>query len=47
MEPQATPDTKTAKGAVDDIRTSSPENRDELLTDLLVHVYGTLVSQNG
>ena len=47
MEPQATPDTKTAKGAVEEVRTSTAEDRDELLTDLLVHTYGTLVSQNG
>ena len=47
MEPKATPDTKTAKGAVEEVRTSSPDERDELLTDLLCHVYGTLSAQNG
>ena len=47
MEPKSTPDTKTAKGAVDEVRTASPEDRDELLTDLLCHVYGTLQGQNG
>ncbi len=47
MEPKATPDTKTAKGAVEEVRTSSPDERDELLTDLLCHVYGTLAAQNG
>jgi hypothetical protein len=47
MEPKATPDTKTAKGAVEEVRSSSPDERDELLTDLLCHVYGTLSAQNG
>jgi hypothetical protein len=47
MEPKATPDPKTAKTAVDEVRTASPDDRDELLTDLLCHVYGTLAAQNG
>jgi hypothetical protein len=47
MEPKATPDQKTAKTAVEEVRTSSPDDRDELLTDLLCHIYGTLPAQNG
>ena len=42
-----TPDAKTVAGAVEEVQTSSAEERDELLTDLLCHVYGTLASQNG
>jgi hypothetical protein len=41
-----TPDQKTTSGAIEDVRTSSAEDRDEFLTDLLCHVYGTLASQN-
>ena len=41
------PDEKTVAGALEEIEVSSPEERDELLTDLLCHVYGTLASQNG
>jgi hypothetical protein len=47
VEPKATPDPQTAEGAVEDVRDSSSDERDELLTDLLCHVYGTLASQNG
>ena len=41
------PDEKTVIGAVEEVKLSSPDERDELLTDLLCHVYGTLHSQNG
>ena len=41
------PDEKTVIGAVEELKLSSPDERDELLTDLLCHVYGTLASQNG
>ena len=41
------PDEQTVAGAVEEIAVSSAEERDELLTDLLCHVYGTLASQNG
>ena len=44
---RTTPDENTVVGAVDEIDVSSAEERDELLTDLLCHVYGTLASQNG
>ena len=47
MEPKATPDPQTVEGAVEEVRDSSNTERDELLTDLLCHVYGTLSSQNG
>ena len=47
MDPQQTPDLKTVEHAVDDVQSSTEEERDELLTDLLCHVYGTLASQNG
>ena len=47
VDPKATPDPKTVEGAVEEIMESSSEERDELLTDLLCHVYGTLASQNG
>ena len=47
MDPKASPDPKTVLGAVQEVRASSDDERDELLTDLLCHVYGTLVSQNG
>ena len=47
MERKATPDPKTVAGAVQEVRTASPQERDDLLTDLLCHVYGTLASQNG
>jgi hypothetical protein len=46
VDPQ-TPDLKTVEGAVEEVKASSEEERDELLTDLLCHVYGTLASQNG
>ncbi len=42
-----TPDEKTVVGAVEEVMLSSSDERDELLTDLLCHVYGTLTSQNG
>jgi hypothetical protein len=42
-----TPDSKTVAGAIEDIMVASQDERDELLTDLLCHVYGTLASQNG
>jgi len=42
-----TPDEKTVAGAVEEVQVSSADERDELLTDLLCHVYGTLASQNG
>ena len=41
------PDEKTVAGVVEELETSSPDERDDLLTDLLCHVYGTLASQNG
>ena len=44
---RTTPDEKTAAGAIEDVDVSSAQERDELLTDLLCHVYGTLASQNG
>lgn len=47
MEPKATPDAKTVQGAVEELAGASNDERDELLTDLLCHVYGTLASQNG
>jgi hypothetical protein len=47
VEPKATPDPQTVVGAVEEVRESSSDERDELLTDLLCHVYGTLASQNG
>jgi hypothetical protein len=47
VDPKANPDPQTVVGAVEDVRASSEEERDELLTDLLCHVYGTLASQNG
>ena len=46
MDPK-TPDTKSVEVAVKEVRTSSEQERDELLTDLLCHVYGTLACQNG
>ncbi len=42
-----TPDEKTVAGAVEEVQVSSADERDELLTDLLCHVYGSLASQNG
>jgi hypothetical protein len=47
VDPQQTPDLKTVECAVEDVKSSSETERDELLTDLLCHVYGTLASQNG
>jgi hypothetical protein len=47
VEPKSTPDPQTVEGAVEDVKSSSSDERDELLTDLLCHVYGTLASQNG
>ena len=42
-----TPDEKTVAGAVEEVQVSSADERDELLTDVLCHVYGSLASQNG
>ena len=47
MDRKANPDPKTVAGAVEDVKTSSTEDRDDLLTDLLCHIYGSLSSQNG
>ena len=47
VDPKANPDPETVEGAVAEIMESSSDERDELLTDLLCHVYGTLASQNG
>jgi hypothetical protein len=47
VEPTATPDPQTVLGAIEEVQDSSSDDRDELLTDLLCHVYGTLASQNG
>ena len=47
MERKTTPDKKTVTGAVQEIKSSSAEDRDDLLTDLLCHTYGSLASQNG
>lgn len=47
MDPKATPDPQTVEGAIEEVQVSSSVERDELLTDLLCHVYGTLASQNG
>ena len=47
MERNATPDPKTVAGAVEEVKSSSAEERDDLLTDLLCHIYGSLASQNG
>ena len=47
MEPKATPYPQTVEGAIEEVKESSSDERDELLTDLLCHVYGTLASQNG
>lgn len=47
VERKATPDQKTVAGAVEEIKTASSEERDDLLTDLLCHIYGSLSSQNG
>ena len=47
MDPKAIPDAKTVQGAVQELSASSTDERDELLTDLLCHVYGSLASQNG
>ena len=47
MDPQKTPDLKTVQGAVEEVEASTEQERDELLTDFLCHVYGTLASQNG
>jgi hypothetical protein len=41
-----TPDPQTVIGVVEELRTSSEDERDELLSDLLCHVYGSLASQN-
>ncbi len=45
--PKPVPDPKTVSGAVAEIKSSSAEERDDLLTDLLCHTYGSLASQNG
>lgn len=47
VERNSTPDINTVVGAVEDVKTSSTEERDDLLTDLLCHIYGSLSSQNG
>jgi hypothetical protein len=47
MERKATPDPKSAASAAEEIRSSTLEERDELLTDLLCHVYATKAAQNG
>jgi hypothetical protein len=47
VERKATPDPKTVEVAVEKLDASSEAARDELLTDLLCHVYGTLAGQNG
>ena len=47
MERKTTPDKKTVAGAVEEIKTSTAEDRDDLLTDLLCHTYGSLAGQNG
>jgi hypothetical protein len=47
VEPRATPDPKTVAGVKEDLESSTSEERDELLTDLLCHTYGTLAGQNG
>ena len=44
---RTTPDIETVAGAIEEVDVSSADERDELLTDLLCHVYGTLASQNG
>ena len=47
MERKSTPDPQTVAGAVEEVKSSSTEERDDLLTDLLCHIYGSLSSQNG
>jgi hypothetical protein len=47
MERKTNPDQKSAAKAAKEIRGSSLEQRDELLTDLLCHVYPTKSAQNG
>jgi hypothetical protein len=47
VERKATPDPKSVAGAVEEVKSSSQEDRDDLLTDLLCHIYGSLSSQNG
>ena len=47
VERKATPDPKTVAGAIEDIKASNADERDDLLTDLLCHMYGSLASQNG
>jgi len=47
VERNANPDPQAVAGAVEDVKTSSTEERDDLLTDLLCHIYGSLSSQNG
>jgi hypothetical protein len=47
VERKATPDPKTVAGAIEEIKSSSADERDDLLTDLLCHMYGSLASQNG
>ena len=44
---RTTPDENTVSGAIEEVDVSTTQERDELLTDLLCHVYGTLASQNG
>ena len=47
VERKSTPDPKSAATAAEEIRSSTLEERDELLTDLLCHVYATKAAQNG
>ena len=47
MDPKPKPDAEIVIGAVVELRTSSEDERDELLTELLCHVYKTLAGQNG
>jgi hypothetical protein len=47
VDPKPNPDPENVIVVVEELRTSSEDERDELLTDLLCHVYSTLASQNG
>lgn len=47
MERKTNPDRKSAASAAKEIRKSSLEQRDELLTDLLCHIYPSKSAQNG
>ena len=46
MEARLTPDRKSAAAAREDIRSSSDEVKDEMLTELLVRTYPLRVSQD-